>query len=127
MGRPPAHPESTGPAAKELLRRCADENGGGPRLLRLAAGIVATGYQSGFLQAHQPVGQNVRGYPLLRPGQQLAEVTAVAEHQVVDEDQVIGQPERWAFMRTSKPIAKQDQSSYLTTACIAQSESHAVR
>ena len=36
--------------------------------LLLVAGIVATGYQSGFLQARQPVGQNVRGYPLLRPG-----------------------------------------------------------
>ena len=36
--------------------------------LLLVAGIVATGYQPGFLQARQPVGQNVRGYPLLRPG-----------------------------------------------------------
>jgi len=53
----------------------------------IEARIVATGYQSGFLQARQPVGQNVRGYPLLRPGQQLAEVTAVAEHQVADDDQ----------------------------------------
>jgi hypothetical protein len=29
------------------------------------AGIVATGYQSGFLQARQPVGQNVRCHPRL--------------------------------------------------------------
>ncbi|HSL21254.1 MAG TPA: dihydrofolate reductase family protein, partial [Vicinamibacterales bacterium] len=69
--------------------------------------------QSGFLQARQPVGQNVRRYPLLRPGQQLAEVTAVAEHQVADDDQapaipsasrvrLIGQPERGAFMRTPR-------------------------
>lgn len=36
--------------------------------LLLVAGIIATGYQSGFLQTRQPVGQNVRGYPLLRPG-----------------------------------------------------------
>ena len=75
--------------------------------------IVATGYQSAFLQARQPVRQNVRGYPLLRPGQQLAEVTAVAERQVADDDQapaipsasrvrLIGQPERGAFMRNSK-------------------------
>lgn len=79
----------------------------------IEARIVATGYQSGFLQAPQPVGQNVRGYPLLRPGQQLAEVTAVAEHQVADNDQapaipsasrvrLIGQPERGAFMRGPK-------------------------
>ena len=77
------------------------------------AGIVATGYQSGFLQARQPVGQNVRRYPLLRPGQQLAEVTAVAEHQVADDDQAPAIPQRlesqidraaraWAFMRTPK-------------------------
>src|SRR5262249_10503675 len=43
---------------------------------------------------HQPVGQNVRGYPLLRPGQQLAEVTAVAEHQVADDDQAPTLPQR---------------------------------
>src|SRR5262245_25022764 len=41
---------------------------------------------------HQPVGQNVRGYLLLRPGQQLAEVTAVAEHQVADDDQAPTRP-----------------------------------
>src|SRR5512145_3984 len=81
--------------------------------LLLVAGIVATGYQSGFLQARQPVGQNVRGYPLLRPGQQLAEVTAVAEHQVADDDQAPAIPqrlesridraaERGAFMRIPK-------------------------
>src|SRR5215813_15072738 len=45
-------------------------------------------------QARQPVGQNVRGYPLLRPGQQLAEVTAVAEHQVADDDQAPAIPQR---------------------------------
>src|SRR5215510_1950860 len=60
----------------------------------IEARIVATGYQSGFLQARQPVGQNVRGYPLLRPGQQLAEVMAVAEHQVADDDQAPAIPQR---------------------------------
>ena len=64
-------------------------------------------------EARQPVGQNVRGYPLLRPGQQLAEVTAVAEHQVADDDQAPAIPQRLesqidraarreAFMRTPK-------------------------
>src|SRR5215470_8324789 len=41
-------------------------------------------YAVGGASGCQPVGQNVRGYPLLRPGQQLAEVTAVAEHQATD-------------------------------------------
>jgi hypothetical protein len=79
-------------------------------------GIVATEYLSSLLQAPQPIGQNVRGYSLFRSGQQLAEVAAAAEHQVADDDQapaipnastvkLIGQPERWAFMRTPKPIA----------------------
>ena len=44
--------------------------------------------------APEPVGQNVRGYPLLRPGHQLAEVTAVAEHQVADDDQAPAIPQR---------------------------------
>jgi len=53
--------------------------------------------------------------PAAPPGQQLAEVTAVAEHQVADDDQapaipsasrvrLIGQPERGAFMRTKNQL-----------------------
>jgi Transposase DDE domain group 1 len=74
----------------------------------------ATGSQSGLLQA---LDQNARGYSLFRPGQQLAEVTAVAGHQFADEDhapripsaskvRLIGQPDRGVLMRTQKkPIA----------------------
>jgi hypothetical protein len=52
--------------------------------------------QSGILRARQTVGQNVRGHPLFRPGQQVAEVMAVAEHQVAGDDQALIRIARFA-------------------------------
>jgi hypothetical protein len=68
------------------------------RAVTLAAvkSLLTFGHRVGYLplQARQPVGQHARGSPLLRPGQKLAEATAVAEHRVADDDQAPAIPQR---------------------------------